>query len=159
MWRDPAGGAGRLCGTVHYGPTVERWTERLIREAHERGEFDNVPYRGERLPVQDEAYAGDMALAFHVLRNAGVAPPWIEADKELRRLLEQRDALLQRATSASKLAGTVHHRQLAELVAAANRAIATINLDGPQLVHRRPLDASAESAELERRLTDRAAAE
>ena len=25
--------------------------------------------------------AGDWALAFHVLRNAGAAPPWIEADK------------------------------------------------------------------------------
>jgi hypothetical protein len=152
MWRDPD-------GTVHYGPTGERWTERLIREARERGEFDNVPYRGERLPVQDETYAGDMALAYHVLRNAGVAPPWIEADKELRRLLERRDALLQRATGASKLAATGCRRQLAELVAAANRAIATINLDGPPSVHRRPLDGSAQAAELERRLADRAGAE
>jgi DnaJ-like protein len=152
MWRDPD-------GTVHYGPTGERWADRLIREAHERGEFDNVPHRGERLPVQDETYAGDMALAYHVLRNAGVAPPWIEADKELRRLLEQRDALLRRATGASKFAATVYRRQLAELVAAANRAIAAINADGPPSVHRRRLDASAEAAELERRLADRAGAE
>ena len=152
MWRDPD-------GTVHHGPTVERWAERLIREAHERGEFDELPHRGERLPLQDETYAGEMALAFHVLRNAGVAPPWIEADKELRRLLEQRDALLRRATGANSLAATVYRRRLGELVASANRAITTINLDGPPSAHRRPLDASAEAAELERRLADRARAE
>jgi DnaJ homolog subfamily C member 28 len=152
MWRDPDGGAGRPGGTLHSGPTSERWTERVIREAQERGEFDDLPHRGERLPVQDETYAGDMALAYHVLKNAGVAPPWIEADRELRRILQDREALLQRAALASPLAAPGYRRQLRDLVAAANRAIATINADGPPSVHRRLLDPTAETAELERRL-------
>lgn len=153
MWRDPGREAVRPSGTVHYASSGERWSERLIREAQERGEFEDLPHRGEPLPVHDETYAGDMALAYHMLRNAGVAPPWIEADKDLRRLLDERDALLQRATKASALAAPGYRRRLAELVAAANRAIATINADGPRSVHRRPLDVSAETAELERRLT------
>jgi hypothetical protein len=153
MWRDPDREAVRPGGTVHYGPTGERWTERLIREALERGAFDGIPHRGERLPVQDETHAGDMALAHHVLKNAGVAPPWIEAQTDLRRLLEERHVLLQRATGASRLAFAMYRRRMTELVAAANRAIARINHDGPQSVHRRPLDAAAEMAELERRLT------
>jgi DnaJ-like protein len=155
VWRDPACGAGRLRGTVHSGPTGERWTERVIREAQERGEFDDLPHRGERLPVPDETYAGDMALAYHVLKNAGVAPPWIEADKELRRVLHDREALLERAAVASPLAAPGYERQLRDLVAAANRAIVTINADGPPSVHRRLLDTAVETAELERRLGTR----
>jgi DnaJ homologue, subfamily C, member 28, conserved domain len=63
-------------GKPAVGPTWESLTERLIREAMERGEFDDLPYKGERLPIDDDTYAGDKALAFHVLRNAGAAPPW-----------------------------------------------------------------------------------
>jgi hypothetical protein len=152
MWRDPD-------GTVHYGPTGERWADRLIREAQERGEFDDLPHRGEPLPLPDETYAGDMALAYHMLRNAGVAPPWIEAARDLDRILDEREALLERATGASSLGAHGYRRRLGELVAAANRAIGTINAEGPRSVHRRRLDPATEAAELERRLSDRAGAE
>ena len=33
-------------------------------------------------------------MAHRMLRNAGAAPPWIEADKAVRRLLDERDKLL-----------------------------------------------------------------
>ena len=53
-----------------------------------------------RSPLPDESAAGDMATAYHILRNAGVAPPWIEADRRARHLLDERDALLQRELEA-----------------------------------------------------------
>ena len=53
--------------------------------------------RASRCPSRTRRYAGEWALAFRMLRNAGVAPPWIEADKEVRELLARRDALVARA--------------------------------------------------------------
>ena len=61
---------------------VESIVERQIREAMEDGAFDELPYRGVPIPLDDDSAAGERALGFRVLRNAGVAPPWIEADKE-----------------------------------------------------------------------------
>ncbi len=69
-------------GTIKAAPTWTSLAERLIREAQERGELDNLPLHGKPLPDWDDERAGDMRLAFHVLKNAGIAPPWIEADKE-----------------------------------------------------------------------------
>ncbi|MDO8485920.1 MAG: DUF1992 domain-containing protein, partial [Candidatus Limnocylindrales bacterium] len=41
----------------------ESLVERQIREAMEAGAFDDLPYRGERLPLEDDAAAGDWAMA------------------------------------------------------------------------------------------------
>jgi hypothetical protein len=139
-------------GNLSAGPTWESLSERLIREAMERGEFDNLPYRGQRLPLEDETYAGDRALVFHVLKNAGVAPPWIEADKEARRLLETRDRLLDRAPDArTELARDRLRRELRRVVADANAAIERLNAEAPSLAqHRRRLDPDSELARLQR---------
>ncbi len=143
-------GEGRLSA----GPTWESISERLIREAMERGEFDNLPFRGQRLPLDDDVRAGDNRLAFHVLRNAGVAPPWIEADKEARRQLEARDLLLQRAARTHTPAGRTRLRaELARIVEAANIAIDRLNAEAPSPAqHRRRLRLDAELAELDRRV-------
>ena len=93
-------------GKLSVGPTWESIVERQIREAMEDGAFDELPYQGEPIPLDDDSAAGERALGFRMLRNAGVAPPWIEADKEVRDLLAERDALLARATVASPLAQT-----------------------------------------------------
>ena len=71
-------------GRRQVAPTWESLVERQLREAMDEGKFDDLPFRGERIPFDDDAAAGDWALAFHMLRNAGVAPPWIEADKDVR---------------------------------------------------------------------------
>src|SRR5690348_6615178 len=78
----------------------ETLIERQIREAMADGRFDDLPHQGERLPIQDDSAAGEWALAFHMLRNAGVSPPWIAADKEVRDLLAARDRLFARARAA-----------------------------------------------------------
>src|SRR5687768_4787989 len=81
----------------------ETLIERQIREAMEDGRFDGLPHQGARLPLEDDSAAGDRALAHRVLKNAGVAPGWIEADKTVRALLDERGRLLARAPRMSRL--------------------------------------------------------
>ena len=61
-------------GRRQVAPTWESLVDRQIREAMEEGKFDDLPYQGSRLPVEDESAAGEWAMAFRILRNAGVAP-------------------------------------------------------------------------------------
>jgi hypothetical protein len=64
----------------------ERSVEKQIREAMERGEFDKLSGRGKPLDFGDNPYTPrDWELAFKMLKDAGVAPEWIEQDKEIRR--------------------------------------------------------------------------
>ncbi len=139
-------------GKQRFGPTWESLSERLIREAMERGEFDNLPYKGQRIPLEDETFAGDRALAFHVLKNSGVAPPWIEADKEARRHLAARDRILGEARDASTgMARERLRKELRRVVADANAAIDRLNAEAPSVAqHRRRLDPEAEDASLSR---------
>lgn len=139
--------------------TAHSWeslVERQIREAMESGAFDDLPYRGERLPLDDDEAAGEWAMAHRMLRNAGMAPPWIESDKEVRRLLAELDAVIERAPRTSPLSRARERANLARIVDAANRAIARVNAEAPTVrPHRRPLDSAAESERLEQAFGDR----
>ncbi|HET7677162.1 MAG TPA: DUF1992 domain-containing protein [Candidatus Limnocylindrales bacterium] len=152
----PAGPADsdRRRGPPAGWPAHETAMERTIREAVERGEFDELPHRGQRLPPRDER-AGEWTLAFEVLRSAGMAPPWIEADKEVRRQLAARDALLEQAVRSGPLLHGTLRRRMREVVAAADRAVEHLNALAPGPAQHRPrLDLAAELAELERRLQE-----
>ncbi|HJV66781.1 MAG TPA: DUF1992 domain-containing protein [Geomonas sp.] len=70
--------------------------ERKIKEAMERGEFDNL--RGKGKPIVQEDLSGvpeDLRMAYKILKNAGCVPPEVELTNEiasLRRLvLEMED--------------------------------------------------------------------
>jgi DnaJ homolog subfamily C member 28 len=130
-------------GRLQVGSSWESLVDRQIREAMEEGKFDDLPHRGRPLPNDDNPYAADWALAYHVLRNAGGAPPWIEADKEVRELLDRRDALLTRAAARATTTTFTRRRELAaleELVALINAAVARVNAGAPTArQHRRPL--------------------
>lgn len=102
-------------GHERTAPSWESLTERLIREAQASGAFDDLPGQGRPLALEDDRYAGDMALANHVLRNAGAAPPWIEVDKEARRQLEAVETLLARAARSPASAGPRLERELDRL--------------------------------------------
>lgn len=137
-------------GKLSIGTTWESLVERQIREAMDEGAFDELPYSGERLPIEDDSAAGERALGFRVLRNAGVAPPWIEADKEVRALLTDREALLTRAAGAGSLARPRLRRELEGIVVEVNRAIERLNAEAPtDRQHRRRLDLGEELARLE----------
>jgi hypothetical protein len=131
--------------------TWESLIERQIREAMEDGRFDDLPHQGERLPLVDDSAAGDWASAFRIMRNADVAPEWIEADKEVRRLLEQRDAIRDRAARSSPLGRRRDRQELERVVRDHDRAVARLNALAPtDRQHRRPLDLHAELEELAR---------
>jgi DnaJ family protein C protein 28 len=92
----------------------ESWLDQQIREAQERGEFDNLPGKGQPLDLTPNPYAGDRELAFKVLKDAGYAPEWIELDKAIRARLEKARAVLARRWQW-------HQDRLAELAGQSNR--------------------------------------
>ena len=134
-----------------YQPARESVLDRQIREAREAGAFDDVPFRGERIPLEDDSAAGDWALAHRVLKNANMVPPWIATDREVRELLARRDAILERAPrSGETTIGSERDRaEMTRVVADANRAIAILNSEAPTArQHRRLLDLERELAAL-----------
>jgi len=65
--------------------------ESRIREARERGDFDDLPGAGRPLPEEDLlGVPQDLRAAYRILKNAGCVPPELEALREL-------DALIARA--------------------------------------------------------------
>jgi len=137
-------------GRMEVGPDWETLTERQIREAMEQGQFDDLPHQGEPLPNDDNPYAGEWGLAFHLLKGAGVAPPWIEADKEFRELLGRRDAIPARAATGPAPSAFTRRRDqaaLEDLVVRLNAAIARVNAGAPtDRQQRRPVALADELA-------------
>jgi len=137
-------------GRLQTAHSWESLTERQIREAMEQGAFDDLPHKGERLPIEDDSAAGDWAMAHRMLKGAGIAPPWIESDKEARRLLVELERLLERAPGLSESGRARLRREHTALVVNVNRAIERVNAEAPtDRQHRRPLDAVVETERLE----------
>ncbi|MFN8678849.1 MAG: DUF1992 domain-containing protein [Thermomicrobiales bacterium] len=58
--------------------------EQAISDAQERGEFDNLPGRGQRLVIEENREAGDWEMGYHLLKNAEMSPPWMELNREVQ---------------------------------------------------------------------------
>ena len=64
----------------------ESWIDKQIREAQERGDFDNLRGAGQPLTPDDpnvQAFAGDDALGLRLLKNNEALPAWIELSREI----------------------------------------------------------------------------
>jgi hypothetical protein len=132
-------------------PSREKLIDRQIREAQEAGAFDDLPFQGEPLPLVDDSAAGDWALAYRMLKGARMAPPWIETDKEIRALIGERDAIVERAPRSSAIGRRRDRDELRRVVDAANRAITRLNHEAPTFrQHRRLLDLEFELEALAR---------
>ena len=132
-------------------PTWESLTDRLIREAQERGEWDTGAWAGKRLPAQDGAYDSELAAGNAVLRNAGVAPPWIETDKEARRLLTERDRLLDQAGRTAAAGAASLRRRFVALVDQLDEVLLRLESEAPTPAQQRPrIDRAAQLAAFER---------
>lgn len=58
--------------------------EQRIREAMERGEFNNLSGKGRPLKLEDDTSVPDeLRLSYKVLKNAGCVPPELELRKEI----------------------------------------------------------------------------
>ena len=73
--------------------TLDAIAERRIREAQERGEFDDLPGAGAPLDLDDDSLVPeDLRAAYRVLKNSGFVPPELEVYREIREV----EQLLQR---------------------------------------------------------------
>lgn len=131
-------------GIATFSPTWEALSERLIREAQDAGHFDDLPGQGRPLARTDDSLAGDMALAHHVLRNAGLAPPWIEADKEVRAIAADIEAALSAVATATSHDLPRLRSRIEDLLAWHAAAVARLaSLAPTPRQHRRNLDRDA----------------
>jgi hypothetical protein len=71
--------------------------DKQIREAQERGDFDNLPGQGRPLP--NEAWDDEWGLAYHILRQAGETLPWISLGRDIEAAQEKLKALLRDAAT------------------------------------------------------------
>jgi DnaJ family protein C protein 28 len=150
----------------------ESWIDQQIREAQERGEFDNLPGKGKPLDLTPNPYAQEQELAYKILKDAGYAPEWIELDKVIRGKLERARSSLARswawrqerladlaarsdswanAERARAVDGWQRAVVAFELeVEAINREIRDLNLKVPSArFQRRKVDAAGEVARIE----------
>ena len=59
--------------------------EKRIREAQERGEFDDLPGAGAPLEPEDNALVPEeLRAAYRLLKNSGFLPPELEIYREIR---------------------------------------------------------------------------
>ncbi|MFL5682673.1 MAG: DUF1992 domain-containing protein [Chloroflexota bacterium] len=137
-------------GRPQAAPSWESLVEKQIRDAMSQGAFDDLPFQGQRLPLEDDSAAGDWAVGYRILREAGAAPQWIESDKEARRHMAELDALIERAPRMSPLSHARARADLRTIVAATNAAVERLNSEAPtDRQHRRPLDLDRELGRLE----------
>ena len=63
----------------------ESWIDRQIRQAQERGDFDNLRGKGKPLDPDDPnaVFAGDDAMGLKLIKNAEALPAWIELNKAI----------------------------------------------------------------------------
>jgi DnaJ family protein C protein 28 len=62
----------------------ESLIDQKIREAMERGEFDDLPGKGQPVDTSENPFEDpELRLAHRMLRNAGFAPSWIEERKDI----------------------------------------------------------------------------
>jgi hypothetical protein len=130
------------------GPTWESLIDRQIREAMAAGEFDNLPYQGQRIPIDDDGT--ELALAHHLLRQAGYAPGWIATAGEIRTLLAERDAIVARARRAGPPVRDRDRAAVLDLVARINTLVLRLEVEAPAAGQRhRRLDPAVELRALE----------
>ena len=73
----------------------EKLVESIIKEAQERGEFDNLPGKGK--PIDLSAYFDtpeDVRMAYAVLKNAGMSSREVDLLKEIAELKKIHTAVL-----------------------------------------------------------------
>lgn len=64
--------------------TWRRLAEQRIREAVERGDFDNIEGMGKPMRLEDESHIPeDLRMAYKVLKNADCLPPELELRREI----------------------------------------------------------------------------
>ena len=132
--------------------------EERIRVAQEQGEFEHLPGAGKPLMLDDNLYAGERALGFHLLQNNNVLPRELDLGREIDADLARAEKLLaelrrerewivrQPSFSRPRLlrAYRVQRARVAEHYEQTLREIRsktlTLNIIAPTLLHRQVVD-------------------
>lgn len=62
----------------------DKIADQKIREALDRGEFEDLPGKGKPLNLEDDSHLPeDLRLAYKILKNADCLPPEVELRKEI----------------------------------------------------------------------------
>jgi len=68
---------------------IDEMVERHIREAEEKGEFDNLLGSGKPLVLEDDSgVPAELRTAYRLLKNSGYLPPELQDRKEALQLAE-----------------------------------------------------------------------
>jgi len=92
--------------------SFDKIVEAIIREAQERGDFDNLPGKGK--PIDLNAYFDmpeDVRNAYSLLKNAGMVPVEIELLQEIAALKESL-ATTYDEKDRNRLLKIIHEKQL-----------------------------------------------
>ena len=68
----------------YYGKYFEDYISEQIRRAEAEGKFDNLQGAGKPLNLDSNAFVGDKAMGYNLLKSNGFAPQEIELAKEIR---------------------------------------------------------------------------
>jgi hypothetical protein len=64
---------------------MDKIADERIREAMDRGEFDDLPGKGKPLNIEDDSQLPpDLRMAYKILKNADCLPPEVQLRKEIR---------------------------------------------------------------------------
>ncbi|HLV97628.1 MAG TPA: DnaJ family domain-containing protein [Ktedonobacterales bacterium] len=142
----------------------QRWRDAIeeqIRAAQERGDFDNLPGAGKPQRIDDNPYAGDRALAFHLLQQNDLLPQELDLGREvdadlaraealLAELRRERQWLLNRPAFSRERARATYARMREEYAARYAEAlrqlrskILSLNIIAPSTLHRPVIDVEA----------------
>ena len=65
----------------------QKIVEKRIKEAQDRGDFDDLPGRGHPIYFEDDSHIPeDLRLAYKILKNADCVPPELQLRKEIRQM-------------------------------------------------------------------------
>lgn len=124
--------------------------DKILREARERGEFDDLPGKGKPIQWEDETHVPeDQRMAHRLLKHNGFTLDWIELGKELDaryRALQERLARARADRAAGSLGQNEWHsiaQEIAGKIRELNKSIIGYNLRTPhESLHKRayPID-------------------
>ena len=73
---------------------LERIAEKRIKEAMERGDFENVQGKGRPIIYEDDSFVPpDLRMAYKILKNAGFLPPEIQNERGIKTTMDLLESL------------------------------------------------------------------
>lgn len=113
--------------------------DEIMKEAMQRGDFDNLPGSGRRLKLEDDPNTPeDMKLAYKMLKENDLAPDWIAQGKALE---QEHEKLIARIERLEPDVDATRMSALRKDVERYNRDILTFNLKlPPGIAHRRQIN-------------------